>query len=217
MYYHFSVTRGIMRATALCSMVLAFCFAFDIQIVSSQEASGSLINKNGLCLARGSFGNQLVQWTCNRLFHWWGYGKDRHIYDISGNCVASPMNSGGNTNVIQWDWKDEKGQKFTFKQDQATGYYRIVNDHGKCLSVGQNSKKDDAWIYAWDCNEYEDGQLWKWYWFGFSWKHAMLCKKFKYTWIKIQSKKAETYKFIIYEIIPFSFSSLQVFHLLFSN
>ncbi len=134
-----------------------------VEEVSSQGTP--LVNKNGKCLDRGAFDGQLVQLKCYMLSPVWHIGKDRHLCkNIMGNvkCVASPMNFGWNTNVVEWEWKDEAGQRFTFKEDKESGYFRIVNDHGKCLSVGQNSKDDWALIYAWDCNTYEDGQLWKW-------------------------------------------------------
>ena len=109
-----------MKIMTLFLIVSAFLFLVDVQVVSSQEASGSLINKNGFCLARGFIGNQLVQTTCNRLLNWWGY-SDLHICDVTNRCVASPLNSAGNTNVIRWDWLPEKGQRFTFEKDEATG------------------------------------------------------------------------------------------------
>ncbi len=153
-----------MKTSAVLTIAAAFSFLVDV--VSSQGQS--LVNRNGKCLDISIVSNQLIQSTCSRIFTTWYYdnltAKDRHICrTYLENCVASPMNSGGNTNLIKWGWKNEAGQRFTFKEDKATGYFRIVNDHGKCLSVGQNSKDEDAWVYAWDCNEYEDGQLWKWF------------------------------------------------------
>jgi len=130
---------------------------------------------NGKCLdVKRKFGisrgNELIQSShCSRLISKWNWNynnqvaPDRHICHVFYGCVASPQNYGGNTLLIKWGWLNEAGQRFTFKQDKATGYFRIVNDHGKCLAVAQNSKKDGAGIYAWDCNTDENGQLWKWY------------------------------------------------------
>lgn len=151
-----------METSALFFMVQAFLLVSHIKEVSSQSP---LVNKNGKCLTPSVGLIHFVQSTCTTS-HVWNYNnelaKDRHLCHVYG-CAASPSNYAGNTLMIKWDWVNEKGQRFTLQPDQKTGYFRIVNDWGKCLSVGQDSKNDGAWIYAWDCNTYEDGQLWQWY------------------------------------------------------
>lgn len=146
--------------------IIVFWSLVHVEEVSSQGRP--LVNKNKKCLDDSGWlaVNQLVQKPCSLITRWWYYTNDRHIcanFGFSWNCVASAMNSGGNTNIVKWDQKNEAGQRFTLKpSDEATGYFRIVNDYGKCISVGQDSKDDGAWIYAWDCNTKENGQLWKW-------------------------------------------------------
>lgn len=145
-----------------------FLFAFTFT-VNVEGKSYQLKNLNGRCL-NGSpnwLSTEIFQSACDLHTTPWSYNepngsKDRHICD-GQKCIASPQNSGGNAWLIRWGWSNEAGHRFTFKEDKYNpGYFRIVNDYGKCLSVGQNSLNDGAFIVAWDCNQYEGGQLWKW-------------------------------------------------------
>lgn len=131
-----------------------------------------LVNPYGKCIfaIRGLFGmdGQLVQNRCGTSSTRWSYNnpalksQDRHICDKNGDCVAARGNSGSNVWLIKWGWRNEAGQRFTWKpaDDLVKGYFRIVNDYGKCLSVGNNSEDFEAVIVAWDCNTIEKGQLW---------------------------------------------------------
>jgi len=65
--------------------------------------------------------------------------------------------------IIAFRHENEQGQRFNFI-DSSThpGFYTIKNDHGKCLSVKDNTNKTGAHIWVNDCNPSEMGQHWKW-------------------------------------------------------
>ncbi len=78
-------------------------------------------------------------------------------------CVATPGDFAHNTLQIAFTHFDEKAQRFKLSNSLGhPGFYVIKNDHGKCLSVKENSNQTGAQIWSNDCNSSEAGQRWKW-------------------------------------------------------
>ncbi len=152
----------------------------DISYGISSPRRANLINGHGKCLNSGDrpgynnihFGIHLHQWDCDPSVHTmlWSWnqntlgGKERHICDGSGYCVASPGNVNWSNRLVAFFPTNERGQKFTFVDSPIhPGFYVIKNDYGKCLSVEGNANKTGAKIWANDCNPSEAGQRWKWH------------------------------------------------------
>ena len=89
--------------------------------------------------------------------------KDRHLCHGKGFCAASSGNVKESIHLSTWYPLDEHGQRFLFSYLLAyPGFYEIKNDHGKCLSVNENTNQSGAQIWVNDCNSSEEGQRWKW-------------------------------------------------------
>ena len=130
-----------------------------------------LINKHGQCLSSTTTGdgNVLTQTNCQLIQgQQWSHNNpstnsaNNHIYNVWGLCVAAPGNTNKKTDLIQWNYVEEAGQKYTFGASQTPGYTLVRNGHGKCMAANANGSAVGVKIVAADCKAGESGQQWKW-------------------------------------------------------
>jgi len=141
-----------------------------------------LRNAHGYCLSSTTTSNDnfeqdasqnnniLIQEDCDQpqKGKYWSWNEeisgssDRHLCNGHKKCVAAPANYNGNINLIQWEHLNENGQRFNFFDLNTSGIFMIMNDHGKCLGIEENSKDIMARVWALNCNPSDNGQRWKW-------------------------------------------------------
>ena len=143
-------------------------------VISPKRAN--LINGFRKCVGEDSRDAYLYQFNCDplndRMLWSWNQeslgSRDRHLCNGNDSCAASPGNTYDSIHLVSWYRSDESGQRFHQVDSQShLGFFVIKNDHGKCLSVNENTNKTGAQIWVNDCNSSEAGQHWTWRNLGF--------------------------------------------------
>lgn len=117
-----------------------------------------LCNASNKCIATRKENNNIIQWDklSNDPAQLWVFESSGNICNAeSKKCLAASANdSRKGTGIIAWDKTDEKGQIWSFNEEN------LCNQWGQCLAAAGNGAGNGDAIIQWDKTT-ENGQKWK--------------------------------------------------------